>query len=283
MSGKYIDIEKEDIDAWYELSWDNENKQLIVRMHILLEDQLSRLNLEAPLIRGLAMEKFSLDPFLPPSNQNWGFGGVMQNIPSVDPLFISWAIDLPRVVWEENSEKHYDWKSAYNISATLNALFTLLHVYEREEVVWQHPHRQLAIVDTLNTSSDFHGGALQVTFARALLPWLRSLPDDVNMSPITQAMITTYCYAFQDVKPDNWLRHSIYGRTKTVEGYRFIHFSCRGDACNLYPEMSYFRPGEKGYKLHPHNIDTPAQQLVFLVGIAAMCDLAREFLYPNQT
>ncbi len=273
---EFIDIRQEDIDAWYEISWDEQGKRLIVKIHRALEEQLDRLTPDAPIIdHFINYDKIPLDPYIPPTKPNWGFGQILQRVDTEEP-FIVWAIDIPRVMWMESGERKYDWKQAYNISASLNILFLLLSIYKREEIIWESSRSQLIICRSLTTDVGQHGGSLTVTIAKTFLPWFKDSITDDCKSTIEQAMRTAYYQMFQDREAgdlitDRALNMQI--RSKTG----LIHFNCPGQACGLDPDFNCRE--DEGYDLEPHNVDTPAQQLTFLVGVAAMCDLARAQLF----
>ncbi len=61
-------------------------------------------------------------------------------------------------------------------------------------------------------------------------------------------------------------------------GDGFITIDCPGNACGIHPDHNAGLRIEKdeGYEFTCHNVDSPAQQLTLLAGLAALHDKARK-------
>ncbi len=271
---EFFYITREYIDAWCEISWDEKNKRLIVRVHEALQEGLSILTPDIPIIRNFAEGKIPLDPYVPPTESDWGFGQVLQRLDTEEPSFIPWAIDIPRVVWTENGEPQLNWKAAYNISASLNILFGFLNFMKREEIVWKSSRPQL-ITCRLVTEMDMHGGSLEIGLAKVLVNWLAEFPKEHYFPQIEQAMVDAY---FQMWPERDRQFYGYQFKADTGHGDGAIRLDCPGDACGLFPE-SHSHPKDRGYNLVSHNVDGIDQQLALFAGVAATCDRARAQLF----
>jgi hypothetical protein len=59
-----------------------------------------------------------------------------------------------------------------------------------------------------------------------------------------------------------------------ITGGGFV-IDCPGNACGLNPEeFAYIKRG-KGFRFSCHNVDNAFQQMLLLVGLAALCDRAK--------
>lgn len=68
----------------------------------------------------------------------------------------------------------------------------------------------------------------------------------------------------------------------SVENERgWLNVSCPGSACGLHPTDHFMRDGY-GFEFSSHNVDTPAQQLTLLAGLAALHDRVDQELQARQ-
>ena len=59
-------------------------------------------------------------------------------------------------------------------------------------------------------------------------------------------------------------------------------FDCPGNACGIHPTEVDLRYDLGGYEFSCHNVDSPAQQMALIVGLAALHDMARKEMKPRQ-
>ncbi len=284
---EYFNIMREDIPAWYEISWDDENKAIVVRVHRAVLNQLGLLTNEAPIIRILSTD-IDLSDFVPFGESNWGFGQVLEQI-GEDDKYISFRVSLPRVIWTISKakredrfgfkglpERGYNWQAAYNLSASLNVLFLALAFSLREEIIWENEIPQL-VNCKLQTSKESYGGALSIRLSKALVDWLAKYQVNEDIPEASEALFEAYSamYEFKDEEAIAFNRHYLNARVLSIK--QRITLNCPGDACGLDPDnMNEIR--DRGYELVPHNTDTPIQQLTLLAGVAKLCDIYREDL-----
>lgn len=261
------DICSEEIPAWHELSWSPE-QGLLVKVHrVYARDLLPRWTGEIPIVKALASDKIlQLDPYVAPPASNWGFGGVLQQLPDEQP-FTVWKADLPCV---RNREDQFGfvWGPAYNISATLAILLGGLF-FSHNDLTWQSPRQQL-VTCRLGIHSDPSDHFLLVRLSKKLVVWLSGFPEDTTLPSVTQAMSGVYFKMLPDERSQIVAKLEL---RAYIAQPGWLHFNVPGNRCGLDPDFN--ASIDRGYELQPHNVDNPVQQLALLVGIAALCDLYR--------
>jgi hypothetical protein len=249
-----LNIKREDIPAWYEIGWNGKKGSLTIGIHELFIDQmretLSRTN--APII--VEMSERTKVPYLPPTENQWGFGQVLQLSQSAKTPFMTWEIPLQP-------------GNLLNISASLAVLFLYLR-YPREEISWQSLSPQLVLCNLVLIEES---APLSVEFSKAVACWLKKFPPEAKLPTVSRAMQEAHS-KMRATDRDDFAAMSINARIGMTKGC--IHFNCPGDACGLDPDF-LSEPSERGYELQPHNVDNVVQQLTLLVGVAALCDLYR--------
>lgn len=263
------EIRKEAIPAWYKLSLEDDNV-LIISVHQSWYEKLrEQLDAQRLIVKEFLAE-LSLEPFQPPTEPNWGFGSIMKKIES-SSQFLRWQVDIPRV--EKKSLSHYDWRVAYNITATLNVLFMFLTSIRTST---QCPSSEPQLVECfLRTRVGSCRDSITVTLGKPLVDWIRHAftisqgKESYDILPVREAMTNAYSQMYPSCKSYDydcqvWYRPPCY-----------IFLQVPGNACDISPNIKSY-DSKLGYELHPHNVDSPIQQIAFLVGIARLCDLYRE-------
>lgn len=90
-----------------------------------------------------------------------------------------------------------------------------------------------------------------------------------------QAMKTAYKRMFG---PDHIDEYSFHAYVAYKGGW--LNVGCPGNACGLNPTSQGVTEKGKGYEFACHNVDTPAQQITLLAGLAALHDKARKEMKP---
>jgi len=171
----------------------------------------------------------------------------------------------------KGKKTYFDWKPAFAVSASFTLFFHLASFkMAREEATSCHSP-QLILVNTM-TEHNSHGGSLDGTYSIPLAKWLSSFEPNTEKKEMTQAMIRAWEKMFGKV--DGYDRHSFYAKVAYKNGW--LNVSCHGDRCGLHPENSWGPESGRGYKFSCHNVDTPAQQITLLAGLAALCDRAKK-------
>ena len=211
---------------------------------------------DIPLISDLK-KSFDLPDFINPQNPEWGFGPVIQT--DSDGEQIKWICNLPKY----SRLTGYDWTIPRATSATLLATFMILGMVED---VSKEDKNQLLHIDL--AISKEAGNGLIVTLGASFVPWLNSFPNEYFHEGIVETMKAAYDHLTGEPTSRYFFR-------AWFRQPKWINLDCSGNACGLDPESYNNESLDRGYRLLPHNVDTPYQQLTLLGGIAAMHAEAR--------
>ena len=212
-------------------------------------------------------------------NGKWGFGGILEPAASKDQLYSSYDIRIPGVLMRakngsETNEK--SWKGIFNISSTLSILFSEMGRFAKKLNIAikrdkSLPEKLLEIDSlSINPAGSFYASAFGALIYRQAYPWLLQNRGKYieSVSKATKKAHDKMTGQAED------LRYFPTGIND--DGHLII--TCPGDACDIgmYPDR-FFGFESVFEEIHPHNTDTPIQQLTLLVGLAAMCDEIRKF------
>ena len=285
-------ITYENIPCWYDLSWDESEKALILSIHRdFIEGNKIDLG-KAPILQPMT-ERLHLPPSSWDFSKNIGFGEIFERIGEEDN-FIKFRAKIPQVKkltgnkckeckgtgkrsWGDNNEKclycngtgkewTMDWKDVKAISATL----TILTIYLRHsDTETSAPYPQLLTVQTI-TEDGMHGGSLSGDISIPLYNFLKTFGEHAELSKAIRAMK----FAHDTMVGNKELYQHSFGAY--VKNGHFI-INCPGDACGLHPADWYAHEGH-GYEFSGHNVDSAIQQITLLVGLATLNDMARREL-----
>lgn len=288
----------QNLPCWYELSFlkNKDAPAIILKLH---KDFIGNLGIDkdkldkSPIIESLrgqfGFKVFSLD-----FNEDIGFEKVFKN-KGESGEFMQYAVEIPCVKKDSGKCKecngtgqneefggeciycfgkgrgyYIEWGEAHSISASFTALFSLLQYWGYKNISTSKLS-QLMEVETV-TISDSQGGALWGEISIPLKNWIKGavgIEDEKNLPEMLEAMITTYKKMF----PNDFDRE--YSFRACVRSNGAFTAICPGDACSIQPS-DWHMESDKGYKFSYHNVDSPMQQLTFLAGLAALCDMARK-------
>jgi len=291
---------KENIPCWYELSWKGEKPAIILRIHRDFIKAVPSITPEHSIVKAL-MGQFKFQNFCGNFEGNFGFDeGAFENLGGVKNGFFEYLVPIPKIKVEtgkpckeckgsgkdpynqkygledrecihcngSGKEYFYNWQLANAVSAGLSIFFRISHYHEKETST---SLPQLMIVDTI-IDHGMHGGSLGGEFSIPLTKYLASLYQgrDTAILEISQATKTAYATIFGDVKRCN----DYYFRAYVGSESGGLVADCPGDACGIHPS-DWHREKERGYQFSCHNVDTVAQQITLLAGLAALHDKAR--------
>ncbi len=257
----YSDLLHRDVPRWYTLGLTHNG-----RLRITIDEQCWReirpyLNQESAENERALHPDLQLADFIPADQPDWGFGAAIRTLHRRTEVMLTF--DWP-VVFRPPSFTP-DWHTTFNLTVTLGMLWGWLMSYERQAAKTKP---QLLIVSAWTTELGVYGSSLSVRLSRALDDWLRRTPDAIQES-IERAMQRAYRRM--------WGRQEYQSSSREFRVMKHDHrliMMCPGNACDLapeHPEDDDMQPS--GYTLVPHNTDSPLQQLCFLAGLAALCDL----------
>lgn len=254
---------KENIPCWYELSWNAEVPAIILKIH---KDFIKHRNIKLGDLAGIVdfNKNFSyFGDFESDFQGNIGFSGVLRHY-GEDGEFIKFAVDIP------TKGKNYDlYEMLYRISASFTILFTFLYVQEYET---KCKFPQLLTINT-TTHEEMCGGSVGGQFSVSLVNWLKTFNPYDEILEIKKATKKVYEYIFfyDDVKIQVFDYRAELGNKDGG-----LVMDCPGHAAGIFPEIHHdYDDKTDGYKFSCDNVDSPAQQLVLLSGLAALHDKAR--------
>lgn len=284
----FLNIERENRPAIYELSVGLNNQSLIVSIHQDVYSEVQKMLQSVGLRPWFLSEDLNLPQFLSPSKSWlwWGFGPVADNLPAPKGSFVpievilprivkyppgyelAKTLDLPKVPWEEGYDctlwqPDFDWNFAHAVSATLTLLFKSLSTVE---IPMDSEKPQLVEVDM---STNLNNNPISVTLGRSILPYLNRQFNNSHSQKAENVIREAYQYMMgKDEFSMNRFR-------VLYREHRWVNLIVPGDACGLNPD-GYYNTDKEGYTIYPHNVDSVAQQLTLLMGIAAIHQEARE-------
>lgn len=269
--GGYFDIMKQSIPEWYGLDIRESDGTLLIPVHESVADYIENgLSPQTPTVRWLQEHSgLGLPIFISPKQQEWGFGSSVswEDSNETDCRVIN--CKLPIILSGKGQEPSFE--KALALSATLQILFTALTVAPLEEI--HSLHSQLLVVYGFTTKSGPRGGSFSIMLSKNLVGWISSQKDYSQNQELIATMKTASKYMWRDDADESHELKALFSQPKWVK------LSCFGNGCVLGPEDYDDKREGIGYKLFPHNIDSPFQQLVLLCAVAKMYQLARRAGY----
>lgn len=278
----------ENTPCWYELSYQELPPSLILRIHKEFIASKKVIFNVAPIVKHFK-EEFKLPDFQEDFSKNIGFGGVFKYKGEKDN-FIEYQISIPIVkkftgkkckecggtgyrkevdmnclYCDHGKEWTMDWSEVTKISATFTVLTGWLMYPEIDTTC---PYPQLMTLQTA-TQHDIHGGSLSGDCSIPFRTYLESL-GEIRLPDVAEATKSAY------KKMLGWKEYYEHDFSAWLSKGRFI-INCPGDACGLHPsDWHSFK--DEGFEFSCHNVDSAIQQLTLIVGLAKLCDMAREKL-----
>lgn len=285
------EIMRKDIPWWYELSWDDLNAAIILRVHRdllagLRDTGLVPMTEEQPIVADFIRQHRGLE-FDGSFEGAFGFGSCMQ-LAGAGEESVNFAIKLPTVeslgdtcdrcggtgledgirclrCGGRRRKIIYDWSLANAIATSLHMFFTVssLHIGNGGETSAGFP--QLL---TLQVADSSHGNSLGGFYSRALIQWLATLGREFQLPGIADAMRLAHDRMFLPSAGPDFGERALAER----ESGRF-YMRCSGGASASYVYGSIC--GDSGCEFSCHSVDNRVQQLTLLAGLAALHDQAR--------
>jgi hypothetical protein len=142
-------------------------------------------------------------------------------------------------------------------------------------------HMQLMVLETqVQHTTTPHSAPLYGAVSPALTEWVaRTWANNDNVEHTAQCM----CHAWNALSRRDHAKYSG-GRFSARLGENgSFALECVGDACEVLTIDWWTREPGEGHELGCHNLDSPAQQLCLLAGLAGLHDLACKELDNHQT
>lgn len=283
LQDKYFDIRTENVPAWYEIGFDDNNLSLLVFVHEAVIEKMMKVKSDHPeVIKVKGQESIILSEFTS-DEINWGFGSVFKRVVSNRSSFVCFAVKIPQVLRPIDSKKskflplnqQYDWRKSDEISASFQIFWRALHFSRPEEILWSDKRPQLMQIRSFITMRMMGACPIGATLSRSFVNWLIKFSPNEEILEATQSMRRTYSYLINGTQTTTRLSNTLV----VIGSERCrLHLECPGDRSGLHPDYNVgfdIRNGH-GYDLGDHNIDNSMQQITLLVGLAKLWDLCLE-------
>jgi len=287
------DIEDEIVPAVYETSYKGGDIPCIeLRLHEdFVEESKDIVPIES-FLRGF-QEEHKIGPFSPLREDNFGFDGVIKRKGKDSRGFIIYGIEIPIVRKHldepckrckgtgldeidglpereclscrgSGREIAYDWRQIAAVSASLQILGMLAETFRKRTSASVPQLFTFQLVCGEGIGRFPIGGYFGIDFCN----WLDSLPKPCQFDHVIEEMQKVYFRLFG--------KEAIIGLDfqAYVRSGSGLIIGCPGNATGIFPEGSWERGHGREYSCH--NMDTPAQQIMLLVALAILSDMARE-------
>ncbi|QQG42334.1 MAG: hypothetical protein HYW15_02345 [Candidatus Giovannonibacteria bacterium] len=271
----------EDIPRWYSFEWQDKPPRILVSIHKRFLEHLRPYPDGDSTIEHLK-EEFGFTKFDWSFRKGFGFDDAIRLVK--DEEFKVFEARLPKVfqltdkvcrncegtgrdelrggkcLYCEGKKKEHDyvWTPAFAVSCSLNLFLDSAYYFQESSGT---PKKQLLCVQ-LHTAHGMHGGELSGVYSPSLVEWLRAHRG--RIPEMEDAMRRAYVRMLRADYLDNL---SFIASVENDKGW--LNVSCPGSACGLHPTDHFMRDGY-GFQFSSHNVDTPAQQLTLLAGLAAL-------------
>ena len=163
-------------------------------------------------------------------------------------------------------ETRYDWKPFFAISASLQIFSFIAETSVPRKICKDSQLLTFQIFCGMKMNSFPIFGSYGYDFCN----WLNSFPEYYSFEKIKETMSQTYEHIFKEKK--DWHFFDAY-----VGKDAWLIIDCPGEASGLHPtKFGWNKKKSQGQQYSCHNIDSPIQQLILLVALAGLSDLARE-------
>jgi hypothetical protein len=252
----------------YELLWDSKASAFVLRIHkIVLTYLEARLKKSAEGSYVKEMEKdYKLRAFVVNPEESLGYGGIIKRSGETDEL-VEFLLPLP-----ETSR----FEDLVPFSASLSVLTSHLRDCGIET---DSGNCQLMNFWTNTCLGLCSGCSVRGEVSKFMGDWLRAKYEKRDMSvllpSVRKSMQAAYCHVIGEKTRDDTLDDDTLDFEVRIGISGFYIDYLRG-TCGLNPTEDYELRKEKGYGFGCHNVDSLIQQLMLLVGLAALWTKAKE-------
>jgi hypothetical protein len=179
-----------------------------------------------------------------------------------------WDNDLnTKCLWCEGTghELRYDWKGLQAISASLHILNQIFEAFNQPTSASNAQLLTFQVFCGKEMGSYVLAGHYGADFCK----WLSALPVPCSLDRVLEAMEQVHRQIYGKIQ-------ILYNFQAYVEENAWLILSCPGDACGLHPVGYSWKLGQ-GREFSCHNMDTPAQQVMLLAGLAVLSDMLKEY------
>lgn len=161
----------------------------------------------------------------------------------------------------------YDYKNAFVVSASFTVFFQIANFFEISGEKTNSALKQLMAIETETNHGDY-GGGIRGVYSPYFFKWLKGVSDR-KLPEVKKAMIDVWKKFMNKVDDFN-----SYGFIVDISDKGGLILDCPGDVCGIQPS-SFCGKENQGYEFNCHNVDSPAQQITLISGLAALYDIER--------
>ena len=285
-------IVNEDVPCWYEISWCGEAESppaLILRVHRDFLRKEAPPPPTSPVITGLQKDLGLGEYRASPEGDVFGFApAAFLPRPEKDG-FAEFLVPMPAIE-RPTGRRCPDCRGTGTDRMCGGACLRCMGKKKERKLSWDVSDATVAGLAVFfawtgyaeaDTSARFpqlmeiHSGArggshpLGGYYGAAFMRWLARFPQYTEFPEAVEAMWRSYGYMFDDHKEDRW------GFKAQLLHPNYLVLDCPGDACGVHQSHHGERP-DRGSEFTCHNLDSAAQQLTLLSGLAVLHDLARK-------
>lgn len=214
-------------------------------------------------------QNLGIGPFIPPHKTlPWGFNPALITEEQSTPGWRGILCELPQLFDNCSADgREAGWRCAI---ATMASISHLLKSCSCIDELVNHstnsPTQQLEVMTGVyRDSSDLRcdiGAGLSLRLAN----WFATNNNDYLRSKVTEHMTQAYLRLTGKSSVDRYEMSEI--GLHAMNSPHCTTFRTCGDRCSLYPGNAFTHT--RGYELYAHNVDTPIQVLVLLMGLASL-------------
>jgi len=191
---------------------------------------------------------------LPSSDREWGFGPVISQQESPNPDWIIYSLNYPHI-FNQNGVTQAE---------TSQSLDLLLRAVRYKDISLTEGVPQNLDVRLGLIRGHLNASPIDADMYPPVQAWLADNDTIKEERAVEKAMKTVFTHMW-DRSAANLFRHDFLARWS---GRKKLYLKVPGDACDLSPETYVHDDPEFPYRLTPHNVDSPHQQLTLLAGLA---------------
>lgn len=289
-------LSQEDIPCWYEISFDDKSKKLLFSLH---EDYLKHADVEIREDNWFIkkrLEKREFKHFACDFNSDFGFEDCMKN-EGVKDNFRMLSFGIPKIryitdkecgycngskrdefrddkcLWCQGSGKEIEmrWENMDAIACTIEVLMKYLHFGAENDKTTSSEKKQLLSLNTMYEKG-LDGGSLGGEISPCLAAWLKTLGKEYQFEKAIEHMKYAENKMFMIDMNDGFSMRSF---DAIVRGENRLCIGVAGDRTCIHP-VDWGYEKNRGYEFSSRNVDTSAQQLELIIGLASVCNKYRE-------
>ncbi len=274
LSGGLQMFRQKDTPAYYELDVVDEGRTILIHIEKSMWERTIALFRASPFLRD-CQRNLKIPEFIFPGPLPWGFGPFFAPLrrEDLDSAWVTVTCELPQLFRDSfyaNDDKDPSlmaWQRGTSLCASLHVLFyTMEYLAFQTEGLAQTSSKQLLEVTVgIRADTDRRIHFISSQLSNRGYDWLEKQAPNSELAFITFQMRAAYQRIFGKEELDRYDQCYIHA---DITYPCSISFSTVGDRTGLGSYTN--RKQEYGLDLYDHNVDSPMQQLVLLIGLASL-------------